>query len=89
MDNISIPRTAILSWNVNGLLSKLDDDDFIDYLDVFDICILTETFMLQSSLNNLPLNNVVTHLKPAIKLSRQGRNSGGIICLIKKTLSNY
>ncbi|KAK7469525.1 hypothetical protein BaRGS_00036471, partial [Batillaria attramentaria] len=36
---------AFLNWNVDGLLSKLEDGEFIDYVASFDLVCLVETFV--------------------------------------------
>ena len=33
------------TWNVEGLLNRLDSSDFVSFLKSFDICCLTETFI--------------------------------------------
>ena len=78
---------AFLHWNVNGLLPKLSDSDFVSYLMTFDFVCLTETFLddFQSTL----FAEYEAFCVPAVKFSQRGRRSGGLVCLIKKTLSTY
>ena len=72
-----------LHWNVNGLSSKLCDKDFIAYVRSFDFICFVETF-LETFQSDLFSDYSIFH-KPATKLSKQGRSSGGIVCLIKNT----
>ena len=36
---------TFLTWNINGLMSKLLDNDFVSYVCSFDFICLTETFV--------------------------------------------
>ena len=78
---------SFLHWNVQGLLSKLEDVDFVQFVSSFDIVCLVETFLekFQSSV----FTNFKPFVEPAVKLSRHGRCSGGIICLVRKSLLPY
>jgi hypothetical protein len=44
VDNVTKKRLSFLSWNVNGLFSKIFDSDFIDFVTNFDFICLVETF---------------------------------------------
>ena len=35
---------SFLQWNIGGLFSKLNDDDFIEYISSFDFICMVETF---------------------------------------------
>ena len=70
-----------LHWNVNGLTSKIYDDEFLDFLSCYNFICLVETFV--SSLNDGIFSGYKIFCKPAIKLSTLGRPSGGVICLIR------
>ena len=77
-------RTSFLHWNVCGLQSKLSDRDFINYIVSFDFICLVETFV--ENIDSSLFSNNTVYCKPAVKLSKQGRHSGGILCLIRNSL---
>ena len=78
----------LLSWNVDGLISKLSDSEFINYLSRFNFVCLTETFVEYfDATSHFPDYNC--YVSPARKLSYQGRRSGGVICLVDQKLSKY
>lgn len=79
---------SFLSWNVNGLMSKLFDQAFVDFVSSFDFVCLVETFV--DKLNYDIFNEIfVTFCCPAVKLSLAGRPSGGLICLIKREFVRF
>lgn len=80
---------SFLSWNVGGLLTKLSDTDFVDYVNSFDICVLLETFTLPSFDFDIHFKDFMVLHSPAVKLSKMGRNSGGVVLLIRKALSEF
>ena len=75
---------SLLVWNVEGLASKLGDGDFKRYVETFDLVCFVETFID----TNFDLTNHFTNFTkftaPALKLSAQGRRSGGVIFMVKK-----
>ena len=78
----------ILNWNVEGLLGKLCEADFMQYVSEFDIICFTETFLERID----PLGCFPDFLQfpsPAVKLSRHGRSSGGVLVLVKCALGKY
>ena len=81
-ENVCCPRLSFITWNVDGILSKLDDSDFISYISSFDFICMVETFVdhFQSSL----FPEHTDFCSPALKLSDHGRRSGGFVTLIKK-----
>ena len=79
----SIP-ISFLHWNVNGLESKLTDNDFIHYIHAFDVIVLVETFI--DNIHTNVFANFELWMRPGIKLSRQGRASGGMVVLVRKRL---
>lgn len=77
-----------MSWNIDGILSKLSDRDFISYISSFDFVCLVETWTTE----NFTCDQFSTHecfLLPAKKLSIQGRGSGGVMLLVKKCFSRF
>ena len=77
----------MLTWNIEGFSSKLDDTDFKKYLETLSFVCLCETFLEQFENTFLP--DYTCYVSPALKLSRYGRSSGGVICFIKQELSKY
>ena len=75
-DNMSSKARSLsfLHWNVNGLLSKLQDTDFISFVCTFDFACIVETFVedFQSDV----FVGYKVFCKPAVKFTRQGRRSG-------------
>jgi hypothetical protein len=88
-DNVGRPMQiksySFLHWNVDGLASKLDDHNFVSYISSFDFVSLVETFM-PSFDSNYIFDGFTVFCQPAVKLSVQGRPSGGVLCLIKNDL---
>lgn len=81
-------KYSFLHWNVNGLFSKISNNDFVDYVSSFDFICLVETFV--EDFNNTLFDDHKEFVKPALKLSKdRGRRSGGVICLIRKTLLKF
>ena len=72
---------SFLHWNVNGLLAKLKDNEFISFVSHFDFVCFVETFM-DTFQSNVFVDYIV-FVKSAVKLAKQGRHSGGIVCLIR------
>lgn len=72
---------SFLHWNINGIMSKLTDNDFISYVSSFDFVCLVETFVETLSVDVFP--NHKLFCKSSVKLSDAGRPSGGVVCMIK------
>ena len=76
---------SFLTWNVNGLISKLKDHDFVSYVSTFDFICLVETFMEKKCDENVfPCHKL--YPKPAVRFTKVGRSAGGVICLVRKEL---
>ena len=78
---------SFLHWNVNGLLTKLKDRELSQYISSFHVVCLVETFV--DYLETGVFSSHTVFCKPAIKLPKQGRKSGGVLCLIKNELVPY
>ena len=78
---------SFLLWNVDGLKSKLSNRDFLSFLHEFDFVCLVDTFMEECKAELFA--GFKTFCSPAVKLTKQGRRSGGIVCLIKNELSSF
>ena len=79
---------TFVSWNIDGIINKLDDPYFIDYISKFMIVCLFETFV-----DNIDLTEYFPGyeccIAPAHKLSAHGRRSGGTVCMIKQNISSW
>ena len=75
---------TFMHWNVNGLLTKVFDNNFVSFVSSFDFVCLVETFVESFTFHVFPEHKVFC--QPAVKLSRHGRPSGGVVCLIRKVL---
>ena len=82
-------NVRLVSWNVNGLSSKLPETGFTEYLYSFDICCLTETFSSPTFDFSVYFDGYEILHSPGIKLSFQGRCCGGVAVLVKKSLAVF
>ena len=79
-------QLTFLLWNVQGLKSKLDDCDFLNYVCEFDVLLFTETW--NSKVSNVQIEGcerVVCHRHNSN--SKVIRNSGGVILYYKQEYS--
>lgn len=76
-------------FNVENLAGKLPDCSFINYVSSFDFVCLTETFADATFDFNGLFTEHVKFVAPAKRLSRQGRNSGGVLLLIKRAVCKF
>ena len=76
-------------FTVENLAGKLPDCSFINYVSSFDFVCLTETFADATFDFNGLLTDHMKFVAPAKRLSRQGRNSGGVLLLIKRTVCKF
>ena len=72
----------LLSFNIEGLASGLEDPSFIDLMYKHDICLLCETWKKDDSKINLPGWWDFSLVRPKDK--KAGRHSGGISILCKE-----
>ena len=78
---IRFKHLSFLHWNVNGLLTKLKDRELIQYISSFHFVCLVETFV--DYLEPGVFSSHTVFCKPTVKLTKQGRKSKGVLCLIK------
>ena len=79
----------IVSYNVDGLFSKLSDVDFLSFIDQFDCICLLETYMIDNIIpKNIFRQFLPAFFFPAIPSAGTGRASGGIIVLVKLKFKN-
>ena len=71
------------------MYNKVNDFSFIRYVLSFDIICLTETFVDSSFNFDIIFHDFVKFVHPAKKISQRGRNSGGVLLLIRKSLSEF
>ena len=79
-----------MSWNINGLIRKLYDEDFIQYINCFDIVLFSETWTNSKNVVNLDINGYESvHIhgqkSPNVK---KGRQSGGLSVYFKTELKH-
>ncbi|RUM94950.1 MAG: hypothetical protein DSZ28_00545 [Thiothrix sp.] len=73
-----------MTWNIEGLREKLHDVNFLDYVRNFDIVCFTETFLESWKSDAFVEFEVFNSF--AVRLTRRGRPSGGVMVLIRKPL---
>lgn len=78
-----------VSWNIEGLIDKLNLQGFVDFLKSFDIITLGETFTLPTFNFEIKFDDYFYIHSPAKKFSRLGRPSGGLVVLVKKKWRKY
>ena len=69
-----------------GIASKLSDCDWRNYVEQFDFVTLTETFVDNSFDMSGVFCDHIKYVSPAVKLSYQGRRSGGVAMNLWKEL---
>ena len=74
----------VLSFNVEGLNSELDNPNFVDLLYKHDICLLNETWRGVDTKINLPRLWDFSLIRP--KKKKFGRCSGGITIFCKEDI---
>jgi len=74
-------------WNIEGLQSRLAEPGFIDYISRFDVCCFVETFTSENFDTAAYFNEYHVFHSPAVKLSHHGRRSGGVLALVKNTVT--
>jgi hypothetical protein len=84
--NKNMPFRFML-WNVNGLIPKIFDNDFVSFCTSFDFVCFVETFTFSFDIDIFV--GFKAFCQPATKLSVFGRPSGGVVCLIKNELAPF
>ena len=76
---------------MNGLIRKITDEHFHNYISSFDLVLLTETWINEKHQINLDINKYKSFHLHGNKSPRtkKGRTSGGISVYYKKKLENY
>ena len=77
-----------MTYNVENLLTKLVDPSFVDYISKFDFACMTETFVDDLFDYSSIFMDHVKFFAPAKKLDRLGRNSGGVLVLVRRSFSH-
>lgn len=78
---------TFLLWNVNGIMTKVFDPDFVSFVNKFDVVCFVETFIEFFSLEMF--NDFRVFVSPSVKMTHAGRPSGGVMCLIKKVFMPF
>eukprot|EP00745_Piridium_sociabile_P032434 TRINITY_DN5471_c0_g1_i2.p1 TRINITY_DN5471_c0_g1~~TRINITY_DN5471_c0_g1_i2.p1 ORF type:complete len:1139 (-),score=92.24 TRINITY_DN5471_c0_g1_i2:303-3719(-) len=84
----STKKVRFLTYNVNGLLSKLENTTIIQSILDHDFICLTETF-IATNFESDKFNDYSIYVSKAKKLSHHGRYSGGVIVLVHKEYEPY
>ena len=87
IDNEDLPDNkafTFLHWNIEGLRQKVFDKDFISFVTSYNFVCLVETFVENLSFN--PFCGYETFYAPSVKWTKEGRPSGGVLCLIRHEL---
>ncbi|MEW8339081.1 MAG: endonuclease/exonuclease/phosphatase family protein, partial [Candidatus Thiodiazotropha taylori] len=79
-----------MAWNINGLIRKLSDVDFIESLNSYDVILFSETWISDKHLINLEINgfdsfHIFGHKSHGVK---KGRQSGGISVYFREQYKN-
>ena len=74
----------LLSFNIEGLASGLEDPNFIDLMYKHDICLLSETWKRDESKINLPGWWDFSQVRP--KHKKAGRHSGVSLSYAKRPI---
>ena len=85
--SVSDDRFSFMHWNVNGLMTKIIDNNFMTFVSSFHFVCFVETFI--ETLNDDVFSNHKVFCQPSLKLSRAGRPSGGVVCLIRKEVMGH
>lgn len=76
-----------VSWNINGISEKMSIPDVAEYLDVFDIIMLTETWLKKDNCSQVSLSGYQSFHTVRESLHRRARRaSGGISVFVKEHL---
>ena len=71
---------TISSWNVNGLMKKINDTEFLQMITKYDVVCLSETWT--TGKDNVNIQSFTAIHVPSVSKNR-GRKSGGIVVYIK------
>ena len=84
----SVTMFNFVSFNVEGLNGKINYSDLLCLIKDHDFICLSETFLTES-IDLGCLVDYVPFFSPAVKLSKRGRPSGGILCMMKSKYCRY
>lgn len=74
-------RLRICFWNVEGLLNKLGDDDFVSFLNIFNIVCLAETWVGVGK--DIKMRGFTVFGKTRKRKGKKGRNPGGLAVCVR------
>jgi hypothetical protein len=77
-----------VTWNIEGIESKLSDNGFIGYLKTFDVIGLVETWATGSEKLQQVFDDYHVYNCSAKNSNRGGRNMGGVVVLIRNVYNN-
>ena len=79
----------IACHNVENLAGKIREPDYVEYIKSFDIFCALETFTTETFDFSIHFSDFMVFHSPAVKLSRKGRVSGGVVVFVNKKLSEF
>lgn len=82
MQQTQINKLIMLNWNANGLINKVNELKYFLQDKKIDFACITETHLNSSVKFTIPDYKV-------IRTDRQNNNGGGVMILIKSTISCY
>ena len=75
-------QLSIISWNVEGLKSSLDDEDFLNLVHNFDLVFCSETWQRRG--DNFELSGYECIEVPRVESLKGSRRGHGGVCLFIK-----
>ncbi|KAK7455947.1 hypothetical protein BaRGS_00039415, partial [Batillaria attramentaria] len=78
----------MLNYNIEGLMAKISEADFIEYVNTFDIVCLTETFLVHDRRLDC-FSDFEQYFSPAFKFTvHDNKCSGGVLVMVKSKHSH-
>ena len=84
-----VGAVSLICWNIEGLVSRLAEPGFVDYISSYRICCFLETYTGENFDFSLQFDGYCAFHAPAVKLSHHGRRSGGVVMLIENSLARH
>ena len=82
----SIEKLKCLSWNVHGLTSVYNDNDFLNLVDSYDILFLSETWLNDSNLIDIDGFVKISCVNRSVNIGK--RNDGGLAVFCRHFLND-
>lgn len=75
---------SCVAWNINGLGAKMSIDNFQDYLKMFDIILLSETWLQEKDTDMVTFGSYKIHHVIRKKLHNNARRGSGGLTIMSK-----